>query len=233
MFEIVLDERKGKPQVLIVEKKRGVSSWVRLGLESLGFFIEGLIHYIKDEKEGKWGREWKDKGRLYSLMRGINRAGWFLRLGVVDLERKRFSIFIPRGRGDKEGWVTMAEKLHQMEGAIGRKAIKQEARVVRKSALESSYAEVVKRPSWRITNSIRAKVKREETLGNLQKLEHYIVASWKSRTTGKEDLERLGRLWAKSWGLKGKLGLARLEKDRALLEFEDLEEARRIVSSGN
>ena len=77
------------------------------------------------------------------------------------------------------------------------------------------------------------KVKREETLGNLQKLEHYIVASWKSRTTGKEDLERLGRLWAKSWGLKGKLGLARLEKDRASLEFEDLEEARRIVSSGN
>ena len=36
VFEIVLDERKGKPQVLIVEKKRGVS-WVRLGRESLGF----------------------------------------------------------------------------------------------------------------------------------------------------------------------------------------------------
>ena len=99
--------------------------------------------------------------------------------------------------------------------------------------MERSYAEVVKRPSWRITNSIRVKVKREETLGNLQKLEHYIVASWKSRTTGKEDLERLGRLWAKSWGLKGKLGLARLEKDKVLLEFEDLEKARCVVSSGN
>ena len=30
VFEIVLDERKGRPQVLIVEKKRGVSSWVRM-----------------------------------------------------------------------------------------------------------------------------------------------------------------------------------------------------------
>ena len=78
VFEIVLDERKGKPQVLIVEKKRGVSSWVRLGPESLVFFIEGLIHYIKDEKEGKWGREWKDKGISYSLTQGINRAGGFL-----------------------------------------------------------------------------------------------------------------------------------------------------------
>ena len=27
-FEIIVDERKGKPQVLIVEKKGGVSSWV-------------------------------------------------------------------------------------------------------------------------------------------------------------------------------------------------------------
>ena len=64
--------------------------------------------------------------------------------------------------------------------------------------MESSYAEVVKRPSWRITNSIRVKVKREETLGNLQKLEHCLVASWNSRTTGEDDLERLGRLWANS-----------------------------------
>ena len=77
------------------------------------------------------------------------------------------------------------------------------------------------------------KVKREETLGNLQKLEHCIVASWKSRTDGEEDLERLGRLWANSWGLKGNLGLAKLEKGRALLEFEDLKEARRVVSSGS
>ena len=77
------------------------------------------------------------------------------------------------------------------------------------------------------------KVKREETLGNLQKLEHCVVASWKASTEGEEDLESLGRFWAKSWGLRGNLGLAKLEKDRVLLEFEDLEEARHVVSSGN
>ncbi|RVW38398.1 hypothetical protein CK203_090292 [Vitis vinifera] len=77
------------------------------------------------------------------------------------------------------------------------------------------------------------KVKREETLGNLQKLEHCVVASWKASTEGEEDLESLGRFWAKSWGLRGNLGLAKLEKDRFLLEFEDLEEAGRVVSSGN
>ena len=102
-FELALDERKGKRQFLIVEKKRGVSTWVQLGLESLGLFKEGLIHCIRDEKEGKWEKEWKDRGKLYSLARGFNRAGGFLRLGVMDLERKRFCIFLPRGRRDKRG----------------------------------------------------------------------------------------------------------------------------------
>ncbi|RVW97047.1 hypothetical protein CK203_032410 [Vitis vinifera] len=198
-FEIVVDDRKGKPQVLIVEKKGGVSSWVQLGPESLGFFLEG----------------------------------GFIRLGVSDLERKRFYIFILRGRGDKRGWMIMAEKLHQLVGAFGRKSNNQEVRAVGKAVVESSYATVAKRPTWGNTNSITVKVKREETLGNLQKLEHCVVASWKASTRGEEDLESLGKLWAKSWGLRGNLGLAKLEKDRFLLEFEDLEEARRVVSSGN
>ena len=89
------------------------------------------------------------------------------------------------------------------------------------------------RTSWKDSNAINVKVKREETVGNLQKLEHCLVASWKSNTKEEEDLERLGRLWANSWGLKGKLGLAKLEKGRALLEFEDLKEAHRVVSSGS
>ena len=71
----------------------------------------------------------------------------------------------------------MAEKLHQLVGGLGRKSNNQEARPVGKSVVESSYATVVKRPIWGNTNSIAMKVKREETLGNLQKLEHCLVAS--------------------------------------------------------
>lgn len=66
----------------------------------------------------------------------MNRAGWYLRLGVANSERKRFSIFIPKGKGDKGGWVIMAEKLQQMEGVFGRKPNKQEARVVGKPVVE-------------------------------------------------------------------------------------------------
>ena len=101
-----------------------------------------------------------------------------------------------------------------------------------KSTLERSYAEVVKRPSWRVNNSVRVKVRREETLGNLRQQEHCIVVSRKSSAAGGEDLEKLGRFLANSWALKGELGLARVAKNSVLLEFEALEEARRVLSSG-
>ena len=111
---------------------------------------------------------------------------------------KSFCIFIPRGRGNKRGWVIMVEKLHQLVGVLGRKSNNQEARVVGKSIVESLYATVVKMPIWGNANSIAVKVEKEKTLGNLQKLEHCVVASWKASTEREEYLESLGRLWAKS-----------------------------------
>ncbi|RVW19871.1 hypothetical protein CK203_110850 [Vitis vinifera] len=127
----------------------------------------------------------------------------------------------------------MVEIIRQMEELVGRRTDLQEVRVAGKSIPAKSYAEAIMRTSRKGSNAINVKVTREETVGNLQKLEHYLVASWKSNTKEEEDLERLGRLWANSWGLKGKLGLAKLEKGRALLEFEDLREAHRVVSSGS
>ena len=101
MFEIEVEERNGRPQAIIVERKRGISSWVRLGPVSLGIFLESLNQCIKEEKAGKWERGWKENGRSYSLVRDENRAGCFLRLGVMDLEMKRYSIFILKGRGER------------------------------------------------------------------------------------------------------------------------------------
>ena len=232
-FELALDERKGRCQILIVEKKRGVSTWVRLGLESLGLFKEGLIHCIRDEKEGRWEMEWRDRGKRFTLARGSNRAGGFLRLGVVDLERKNFCIFLPRGRRDKRGWTAMAEMIRQMEELAGRRMELQEVRAGGKTTTAKSYAEAVMGSNRKGTTAIKLKVSREEMAGNLQKLEHCLVVSWKPNKKEDEDLERLGNLWASSWGLKGKLGLAKLERGRALLEFEDVREAHRVVSSGS
>ena len=102
-FEIEVEEKKGKLQATIVERKQGISSWIRLGPEGLGLFLECLVHCSKDTIVGKGERKWKENGRAYSLLRDENKGGCFLRLGVVDLENKRFNIFIPKGRGAEGG----------------------------------------------------------------------------------------------------------------------------------
>ncbi|RVX19807.1 hypothetical protein CK203_004986 [Vitis vinifera] len=59
-FEIELERKKGKTQIFIEERKRGVSSWIKMGPESLGFVAEGLALCIEthgqvDGKGGKGG----------------------------------------------------------------------------------------------------------------------------------------------------------------------------------
>ena len=125
VFEVGVEERKGKSHVFIVESKRGVSSWVRLGPANVGLFLEGLYQCIKDGKEGKWEKGWKEKGRSYSLVRDANSAGCFLRLGVVDLEKKRYSICIPKGSGERGGWLAMAESLRKLDVCLNKKEYKQ------------------------------------------------------------------------------------------------------------
>ena len=41
-FELEMEERGGKTLITITESKKGVSSWVRMGLYSVGMFMEGL-----------------------------------------------------------------------------------------------------------------------------------------------------------------------------------------------
>ena len=103
MFEVVAKESNGKRHAIISKSKGGVVSWVRLGPASVGLLIEGLIQCAKDGKDGRWEKRWKEKGRLYSLVREANRVGSFIRLGVTDLEKRRFGIRMPKGKGEKGG----------------------------------------------------------------------------------------------------------------------------------
>ncbi|RVW28013.1 hypothetical protein CK203_106193 [Vitis vinifera] len=174
-------ERRGKPQVIIMESKRGVSSWVHLGLASVGFFLERLYQCLEDVKEGKWEKGWKEKGRSFSLVRDANRAGSFLRLGVVDSKKKRYNICIPKGRGEKGGWLSMVEALRKLDDSLDKK--EQNRKRGHRRCRRGGFGKV--------------------GMGN-----------------------------GKILGLKGKLGLASLGKGRALLEFEFVEEARRVLISG-
>ncbi|RVW73946.1 hypothetical protein CK203_053157 [Vitis vinifera] len=64
------EERRGKTLITITESKKGVSSWVRMGMYNVGLFMEGLHQCIEDVKEGRWEKGWKEKGRNFSLGKG-------------------------------------------------------------------------------------------------------------------------------------------------------------------
>ena len=60
-FEVEVEEKKGKLQAIIVERKIGISSWVKLGPESLGFFLDCLRFGIEDMSARKMGKKLEGK----------------------------------------------------------------------------------------------------------------------------------------------------------------------------
>ena len=161
-FEVEVEEKKGKLQATIVERKKGISSWIRLGPASLGLFFDCLVLCIKDMRTGKWVRKWKENGRAYSLVRDQNKGGCFLRLDVVDLENKRFSIFIPKGRGAKGGWVSMVETLRCLGCANGGVISQKEEELRLKPSMVKTLGEVVKMPRGKDRATIRVEVTKKE-----------------------------------------------------------------------
>ena len=223
---------EGKMQIIIVERKRGVSSWIKLGSDSLGLFVEGLALCIKDTRTGKWVRDWRERGRIYSLLRDENKGGCFIHLGVEDLEKKRFNIFIPKGRGGKGGWVAMVETLRALGVATERKESQKDEAMPLVSNLGKSFVEVVKLQNRNGRSVARVEVSHKDLSRNLKRLDHCLVGSWDPKAVKGEDLRSWGNQMARSWGLKGNLGLAKLERGKVLLEFEMVVEAEKALNLG-
>ena len=233
MSEVEVEVRKGSVQATIVERKGGISSWVRLGSVSIGIVLESLIQCIEDVRMGRWVREWKENGREYSLSRDYNRGGCFLRLGVADLEKKRFSVFIPKGRGAKGGWASMAETLRRLgceEGSPMKQKVDELRSIPNKA---KTYAEATNRAWGKERTSVRIEVTKEEMGRNLSKLEHCIIGTWNPNAAKGDDIRGWGTQLARIWRLKGNLGLAKMERGKVLMEFEFLAEADKASKIGS
>ena len=232
IFEVETERKKGRTQIFIVERKGGVSSWVKLGPASLGPLMEGLAFCIKDTRTGHWEKFWQENGRTFSLTRGENKGGCFLRLGVTDREKKRFNIFVPKGKGTKGGWALLVEALREMEpGSDGQKG-QQVKEKCWSPMLGKSFAEVVKQNCRSGEEVVRVKIDNRPSGGRLEKLAQCLVGSWDPMLGRGDDLRSWGTQMSKLWGLKGNLGLAKLEDGKALLEFELRTEAEKALKNG-
>ncbi|RVX09288.1 hypothetical protein CK203_015349 [Vitis vinifera] len=74
--------------------------YLKLGRQVWGRSLKpGFL--LKGHEDWPLGETLAENGRFFSLERGENKEGCFLKLGVLDREKKRFNIFVPRGRGAK------------------------------------------------------------------------------------------------------------------------------------
>ena len=231
-FDVEVVEQKGKGQATIVERKGGASSWIWLGPKSMGCFIDGMVSCIKVVGSGIWERKWKESGRTYSMVRDQNKGGLFLRIGVMDLENKRFCIFIPKGRGDKGGWVLMVEMLRRLGCYVGEESHLKEDALLLSPCMGKTYAEVAKQPKGREKAVVRVELCKRELSRNLEKLAHCLVGSWNPSSGKGDDLRGWGTYLAKYWSLKGSLGLAKLERGKVLFEFEFLAKVEKALKIG-
>ena len=231
-FKVKVEEQKGKVQATIVERKGGISSWIRLGPKSIGFFFNGLVLCIKDAGSGKWERKWRESGRVYSLVRDQNKGGCFLRLEVADLENKRFYIFIPKGKEAKGGWVSMVEMLRRLGFTNGEEGCQKKEVLLSKPSMGKTYAEVAKQPKGKEKVAIRVEIRKKKLSRNLNKLAHCLVGIWNLSSVKGDDLRTWGTYLANFWGLKGNLGLGKLERGKVLLDFEFLAEAEKALKIG-
>ncbi|RVW27508.1 hypothetical protein CK203_092036 [Vitis vinifera] len=189
----------------------------QVGAASLGPLIEGLVSCSKDMRTGYWEKRWQEKGRFFSLVRGENKGGWFLRLGVIDRAKKRFSIFVPKGRGAKGGWILLAEALREMEPRPGGQAGQEDKGKLWIPMWGKSFAEVVKQKCSTGDEVVRVKVDSRAIRANLEKLNQCLVGSWNPRRGEGEDLRSWGTQMSKAWGLRGNLGLAKMNEGKGII----------------
>ncbi|RVX08238.1 Transposon TX1 uncharacterized 149 kDa protein [Vitis vinifera] len=146
--------------------------------------------------------------------------------------KKRFSIFVPKGRGAKGGWILLAEALREMESRPGGQAGQEDKGKLWIPMWGKSFAEVVKQKCSTGDEVVRVKVDSRAIRANLEKLNQCLVGSWNPRRGEGEDLRSWGTQMSKAWGLKGNLGLAKMNEGKVLLEFELVNEAEKALVDG-
>ncbi|RVW52772.1 hypothetical protein CK203_076653 [Vitis vinifera] len=113
-FEISMDVFGEKLKGIIVERSKGLTSWIKFGSLSLCCLLEEWRPIVGVSLFQRFVKSWEDGGRKFKLESRANEAGRFLLSFVVDSETKRHCLMFPKGKGILGGWVFLAEKLRSL-----------------------------------------------------------------------------------------------------------------------
>ena len=104
-------EEGRKVQVVITERQRGRSSWIRFGEEGARILLKSVESFRKDAYKNSEGLEWRENGRRYSLELRKNDGVLFILCLVADVDGKRHRLFFLDGNGLINGWTLLEEAL--------------------------------------------------------------------------------------------------------------------------
>ena len=106
-FEIKVEGGGRKVQVIITERRRGRSSWIRFGEEEVRILLKEVESFRREAGKNSGGLEWWENGRRYSLESMKNVAGRFILCLIADEDGKRHRLFFPEGNGLVNGWTLL------------------------------------------------------------------------------------------------------------------------------
>ena len=188
-FDIKVVGKGRKVQVLITERRRGRSSWIRFGEEGARILLQSVESLRKAANKNSEGLEWRENGRRYSLELRKNYHGRFILCSVTDLDRKRHRLLFPEGNGLINGWTLLEEALQ----ATG---YKEDRRDKIKPVKTSLLGKVEKHKGGLTTDKSFAEITtpgiiKQDTIwldisecilkGDLGLLKYGVVGSWKSQ----------------------------------------------------
>ena len=187
-FEIKVEGEGRKEQVIIIERRRGRSSWIRFREEGVRILIKGVESFRRETGKISEGVEWRENGRRYSLESKENVAGRFIQCSVADEDGKRHRLFFSEGDGLVNGWALLGEALQHMGFKVSRGEKREPATFNLLGKTENMMGDQIKkqlcadtRASRNYQDALWLNISDYISKGDLGFLKDGVVGSWKSR----------------------------------------------------
>ena len=241
-FEISIEEIRVKSRGVILERSKGFSSWMKFGVKSFSFLLEGVEDWCRGESSSRRLKVLEEGGRKYRLECRSNDAGRYLLCSVRDLEAKRFCLVFPEGKGLVRGWFLLAQKLRALgisnpamsKGDLGTSnSIKDGYRVKGKEKGKRVCPEAVRKETGELKEALWVHVGERDLLSREEQLSRCLVGCFGDSVEAVPSLSLLKEWAYESWSLKGGLKISSLGGALVLFEFEDKVEANLVLLRGS
>ena len=239
-FEIKVEGEGRKEQVIIIERRRGRSSWIRFREEGIRSLIKGVESFRREAGKISEGVEWWENGRRYSLESKENVAGRFIQCSVADKDGKRHRLFFPEGDGLINGWSLLGETLQDLVPKVSRGEKREAATSNHLGKLENTTGgPIIKqsredaRVSGNYQDDLWLDISDYILKEDLGFLKDGVVGSWKSKLARDMTPSEM-EVWAKkAWRLKGNMCCHPLNQKLFFMSFDSPKEADWVMENGS